>query len=164
VVLPDAELVPGETLGFLVGGFDANADVRITLNSTPRDLGTVVADDDGIVEYEFTVPADLEVGPHSLVFVGDAPGQSQLTTAVVVNGVQTVTFPFVIAADETASPTASNDGTGGGTAGGALPDTGGAPTTALAYGLLLLAAGVALVAAARRRTGLSTGTSTTRTH
>jgi hypothetical protein len=54
-------------------GFKAHTKVTVTLHSTTRTLGTVTADANGKVDYLFTVPADLELGGHSLTFSG-SPG------------------------------------------------------------------------------------------
>jgi hypothetical protein len=48
--------------------------VAATLHSTPIDLGTTTADDEGAVSLTFTVPADLEPGMHSVDLVGATSG------------------------------------------------------------------------------------------
>jgi hypothetical protein len=146
---PNPELVRGETIALLVGGFGAGADVDVTLNSTPRDLGTITADGDGIVEFEFSVPGDLEAGPHSLVFVGPAFDDSAVQRQVVVDGVNTVTYAFTVAEDASAEESPAGNDAGAGS-GGSLPETGGSPFGPAATGMLLLLAGLALVVGSAR--------------
>jgi LPXTG-motif cell wall-anchored protein len=151
-VLPlNPELVAGETVVLVTGGFAPGALVQVTLNPGQRDLGTVTADDEGIVEFEFTVPDDLEPGANSVVFSGEAPS-GEIERTVVVDGVNTTTFDFTVAADETTTPPASDGAAGndGDTSGGALPETGGSPAAPLGAAALLLLMGAGLVALARR--------------
>jgi 5-hydroxyisourate hydrolase-like protein (transthyretin family) len=135
-----------------VFGFAPGADVDVTLvtpNST-RELGTVSADDEGVVDFTFTVPEDLEGGEYSLVFVGEAPGGEEFTSAAVVDGVNTVTYAFTVEAADVEDDTTGDDTANtGGEVGGTLPSTGGSPVGPATTGALLLLAGLALIAGSR---------------
>ncbi|MFC4222438.1 invasin domain 3-containing protein [Lysinibacter cavernae] len=70
---------PGETVSGL-------------LQSTPVDLGTQVADRNGDVTFEFTLPSDIEIGTHTVTLSADYSGsvkktfQVVATTGLVVTG------------------------------------------------------------------------------
>ena len=99
--------------------------MRATLHSTPIDLGTVTADDEGAVTLTFTVPADLEPGVHTVDLVGQTSG----TTVSV--GFEVQAAPVVGAAP--------------------LPVTGATTAAQAGVGVALVALGALLVGAGRRR-------------
>lgn len=121
-------LAAGDVVTLVVRGFTPGEAVALTLASTPRSLGAVTAAPDGTVTYRFTVPADLEPGPHALTFRGSVSGVTQV-------------FPFTVGASARS-------------AGGlpTLPRTGTAVTLVLGTGALLLTAGACLSAVGRKRT------------
>lgn len=118
------DLVNGQAVTVVADGFTADEEVTVTLNSTPTTLDPTTADADGLVIYDFTVPADLEAGAHTLVFEGAD---------------QTVTVDFTVSASDT-------DGTDD----GSLPATGPSLVPRIALGLGLIAAGWLAVSYARR--------------
>jgi hypothetical protein len=69
-----SSVVAGGQLTVDAIGFTPGETVGATLHSTPIDLGTVVADDEGAVSLTFTVPADLEPGEHRVDLVGQTSG------------------------------------------------------------------------------------------
>ena len=72
----------------LTKGFRAGSDVHVQTHSTPYDLGTFVADDQGNVGENVTLPG-LSPGPHSVTLTGEAPDGSpmvQTIQIVVSNG------------------------------------------------------------------------------
>jgi hypothetical protein len=143
---PDAtaspsSVAPGGKVVVIGDGFLPQEHVTGTLHSTPIALGTETADANGKASFAFTVPADLAAGSHDVALVGE-------TSGVTVTAVITIT------------PTTSTEGTTGttvaavnleGTASspGELPRTGSSEPAVI--GLALLAAGIILVLATRRR-------------
>ncbi len=65
-------LAPGQTLTLSGTGFAGNADVIFGVYSSPRVLGSAVADSSGNVATTVTVPMDL-LGSHEIVALGDGP-------------------------------------------------------------------------------------------
>lgn len=76
ITLGSATVTAGGLLTGSAAGFEPGEDVVGTLFSTPRVLGTVVADDDGRVDFSFRVPADIEPGVHRLELVGQTSGRT----------------------------------------------------------------------------------------
>lgn len=74
---------PGDVIPFAGSGFSAAETVTFTLNSTPIDLGSVTADAAGNIVGSFTVPANAEVGDHTVVAAG-------LSSGVVVSAAFTI--------------------------------------------------------------------------
>ena len=105
-------------------GFEPGEDVVGTLFSSPRELGTVVADAGGRVDFAFRVPADIEPGVHRLELVGQTSGRT-VSIDVELLGV---------------------------TAPGTLPATGTGTGELVAAALALLVVGTALQRSSRRRT------------
>ncbi|MEI4273267.1 hypothetical protein TEK04_16210 [Klenkia sp. LSe6-5] len=68
------------------GGFAPGETVRGTLYSTPVDLGTAVADAQGVATFTFTVPAGLEPGVHTVTAVGLTSGATSTVTFTVTAG------------------------------------------------------------------------------
>lgn len=109
VALTSGVSVPaGGTLAGTAHGFEPGESVLATLRSTPRVLGTVVADAQGAVAFSFRVPADIEPGRHRLVLTGQASGR----TAEVEVEVTGLTVPGTLPA--TGATTAALAGLGAG--------------------------------------------------
>jgi hypothetical protein len=84
---PQPTPVPsGSEVVFTGSGFAPFQSGDVIINSTPRKLGTFVADGSGAFRVVVTVPADLETGDHTLVAVGRAPDGSvrSVSTPLVV--------------------------------------------------------------------------------
>jgi hypothetical protein len=62
----------GKTITFQVSGFEPFEWVQVVVHSTPLDLGKHQADEFGVVTVVWPVPADFEVGSHTVVFKGDS--------------------------------------------------------------------------------------------
>lgn len=120
------QVVPGAQTLVEASGFAPGATVTIELHSTPITLATVNADARGVVSVVVTIPADLEAGDHSLVFVVAADPGTPGTPGTPGGG--TVTIPAQV-----------------------LSDTGAQTAPLLLAAFALLAAG--LVFATRRRWG-----------
>ncbi|GHE11933.1 prealbumin-like fold domain-containing protein [Klenkia taihuensis] len=65
------------------GGFTPGETVRGTLYSTPVDLGTAVADAQGVATFTFTLPAGFEPGTHTVTAVGLTSGATSSVTFTV---------------------------------------------------------------------------------
>jgi hypothetical protein len=108
-VLPSTPaLEPGAQVVLRFGGYAPQAEVQVVLRSTPRSLGVVVSDSNGVVTYPFEVPQDLTPGPHTLTFTGLAAGSSVsvvsanrggLRVLAVGDNTNTVVFPFTVSRD-----------------------------------------------------------------
>jgi hypothetical protein len=93
-VAPGAEIGPGEAT-FGATGFAAGEEVDVVLHSTPRQLGTVTSDANGVASITFDLLASDGAGEHSVVFTGPSgtatipftlvlpQGSASSTTAVV---------------------------------------------------------------------------------
>lgn len=124
LVVSANSVVQGGSVQVTGRGFASGETVTVTLHSAPIRLAQVVADENGAFRIQVTVPANAEVGAHTLIAEGAASGLSAEAALAV-----------------TAAP-----GAGGGLAG-----TGGTvPIAALGILLLLLAAGGVLVLRRRR--------------
>jgi hypothetical protein len=119
-------IVAGRQQTVALSGFQPGEEVRGVLRSTPVDLGTVVADANGVATFTFTVPAGVEAGTHTVTMTGLTSGVERKATFEVT---------------EPAAPA----GTGG------LAYTGAEVVPLLALGGGLLAAGAAAVTVAGRR-------------
>lgn len=115
-------------------GFEPGVEYVVQLRSAPADLGTVTADDDGVIAFRGTVPADTDPGEHTIVVM--------LADADIAS-----TPVLVLAADGTGTPGGPGTPGPGGTEGsGGLPATGGDLTWlpwTLALAMLLLVSGAA---------------------
>lgn len=116
-------VVAGGTLTVSGVGFLPGESVKITLHSTPIELGTVTAAADKTVSLTFTVPADIEPGDHTIKLLG-------LTSGRVVE------LPFEVLGVDVPRT---------------LPATGRTTSTQASTGAGLLVLGAAFVALARRR-------------
>lgn len=124
LVIGASSVAQGGTVQLAGRGFGAGEVISLTLHSDPIHLTDVVADENGAFRVQVTIPANAEVGAHTLIAVGADSG-------LTAEGALTVTAAA---------------GAGGGLAG-----TGGAvPIAAIALLLLLLAAGGVLVIRRRR--------------
>jgi hypothetical protein len=126
---------PGEEITVIGDGFLPFSTVTIVIHSTPTMLGQVTTDADGAFSQAVVVPADLEVGEHSLVAYGvDPDGEPHL-----------LRMDVTVAAAETEAA--------GEAAEGGLPVTGQnvQPLTYVAVAGGLLAVGFLLVLGGRTR-------------
>jgi LPXTG-motif cell wall-anchored protein len=110
--------------------------VDATLNSTPLFLGTMLADNNGVVTGTFAVPANVATGAHTVTLVG---------TGIAGNVGQTLSGPLTIGAFVQAPTTTTPPVVG------TLPTTGSETMTLTAMAFLLLSTGAALVLVTRRR-------------
>lgn len=118
-------------------GFEPGVEYTVQLRSTPADLGTVTADEDGTFAFRGVVPEGTEAGAHTLV--------------VMLDGADIASTPVRIAAAE--GPSVPGGPDGGSDGSGALPATGGDLAWmpwALVLALLLLISGVAASRVRRR--------------
>lgn len=67
-------LFPGQTLSLSAQGLPVGTEVIIEIRSTPKVLGSSLADDLGRFALDVTVPRDLEPGDHTLVGLATPPG------------------------------------------------------------------------------------------
>jgi hypothetical protein len=118
----------GDHLHCTAIGFHAHEQVRITLHSADRDLGTVSADASGTATYDFTVPDDLAFGRHMLTFTG-------ATSHLVAS------YQFVVVSGHA----------GASSGGGSLASTGTDILGLLRGALVLIVAGALCYAAGRRQ-------------
>ena len=170
---PDPRLAPGSRVVVVEDGFAARAVVTVGL-AGDRLLATIDADAHGRVAYRFTVPLAISTGAHSLLFAGRSAHQDRNQH----RGNLVVTAPLVRAwrfrvgsgpSGGTSAPGSAGNsshpghpghpggsGAAGGSAGhggraGGTSGTGSDVLAVLTLGLVALAAGGALVLAARRR-------------
>lgn len=129
----DRTSVAGEKIVRVIAGFQPFEEVTLVLNSTPVVLGTFTADAQGVVTAEFTLPAGIALGEHTLVFDGDLGTHYEEIITITA------------AAGTTAVTTAGGDSLAYTGASVALP-------LALGGGLLALGGG-ALVVSRRRSAG-----------
>lgn len=124
LVIGARSVVQGGTIEVAGRGFAAGEVVTVTLHSDPIRLGQVTADGSGAFRAQLTVPAEAEVGAHTLIAVGAASALSA-EAALTVTAAATV--------------------------GGDLAGTGAdVPIGLIVLLVLLLAAGAVLVARRRR--------------
>lgn len=87
-------VTPGGTVTFRAEIFRPGSRVVFRLFSTPVELGSAIADADGVATLTATIPANTPLGNHTVKASGIAPDGSPLTVSVplvvanrVVNGV-----------------------------------------------------------------------------
>lgn len=121
---------PGEEFTIDERGFEPDEEVHVVLYSDPKILTTVNADSTGRVLVAVAVPADTEPGAHTVVLFSES---------------KVVKAPLTVEALSAQAPTQST-----------LPRTGSTGTAGSAgAGVLLVAAGVCVVLASRRRLAAS---------
>lgn len=74
VTLSTGTVRPGDTITAEGTGFGAGETVQVWIESTPKLLGARTADADGSVAVQVTIPADTELGSHSIRMRGLASG------------------------------------------------------------------------------------------
>jgi hypothetical protein len=125
--------VPGATVSVTSTGWSPGAAVAVSLHSDPIDLGTLVADATGRVSGAVTVPLAATVGVHQVVLSGLGANGQVLTASAGFT---------VLAPLQLASPTSPSAGS--------LPVTGTDVRSLLAFSVVLISAGTAIVALRRR--------------
>ncbi|ANJ25497.1 hypothetical protein [Agromyces aureus] len=135
-------IVAGGTINLIGEDFAEGTPVDFELRSTPVDLGSAVADEDGVVVFAAVVPASTPAGEHELVAIFDEG--TEISVPITVTAAAAVVTP-------TASPA--------GTPAAGLADTG-FESTGLALGGLtavLLGVGALVAMSIRRRTAITRG-------
>jgi hypothetical protein len=124
-------------------GFGAAERVQATVRSSPVNVATATAADDGTAEVSFAVPASLPAGQHAVELAGLSSGL-------------TVSVPFAVTAPPVAAPSVPATGRPASAASSrAIPQLAATGTPALGMvlgGLVLLGLGGAAVVFGRRRT------------
>jgi len=92
LTLPDGPLVPGSVITADAGGFKPFTPVQAFLQSEPVLVGEEMADSDGNVSFEITIPADFPPGAHTLILLGQNPDGSErrLTAAITIDTQDTI--------------------------------------------------------------------------
>jgi hypothetical protein len=92
LTLPDGPLLPGTTFTADAGGFKPFTPVQAFLQSEPVLVGEEMADADGNVSFEITIPLDFLPGDHTLILIGQAPDGSErrLTAAITIDTQDTI--------------------------------------------------------------------------
>jgi len=123
-------------------GWKPGSTVAATFNSTPVDLGDLVADAGGVVKGAFAVPA-VEPGAHTVTLAGVDPQDAA----------RTVSMPYTVVPATTATTTLTPSNSGGtsGGAAGPLALTGVESRDLASLAVLLLAAGCLFLDASIRR-------------
>lgn len=85
----DDAVPPGSLIDVTAGGFDPNSKGTIEITSERRTLAFVTADGEGVITYRVQIPADLELGDHTLHVVGVDPNGDPLDVTVKL----TVAYP-----------------------------------------------------------------------
>jgi titin len=130
----------GQVITVVGTGFLPFSTATIIVYSDPIVLGTAVTDANGDFTKPVTVPSSLAVGAHNLVASGvDPDGQ-----------VRQIRMPVTVQVTAASTPA-------GTVAGSALPNTGAAVLQLAALAVALTAAGIGLVAYARRRRSAALG-------
>ncbi|MEY2425214.1 MAG: hypothetical protein QOI61_786 [Actinomycetota bacterium] len=143
VTLSASSVPEGGTMTASGGGFRAGEKVNVVVSSDPVTVGTPTADDSGLVSQSFTLPASVTAGQHTVTLTGQDSGV-------------TISSPFTVTAQQAGTTTTSTTVAPTGTTTTTQPSTviarAGQGTTAQAqFGGALLAAGLGLVLATRRR-------------
>jgi hypothetical protein len=124
-------------------GWQADAQVAVTLHSTPAALGTLTADSTGKVAGAFSVPAGFDPGAHTVQLDGMGSDSAAKQVSIPITVLASTTNPT------TPTGTGGTGGTGttttGTTTGGTLPFTGADSRDLASLALLALAAGLFLM-------------------
>ncbi len=92
ISLSDTTLAPGEKFELSGSGFAAGEKVAVTLHSDPLKVGTLEADDAGVISGELTLPSGAEPGAHEVVAVGaDSGATASVDVTVTASGALAVT-------------------------------------------------------------------------
>ena len=128
IAVSDTTPAQGQSLTVTGAHFTPNSSAKLTLHSTPVDLGSVSTDANGNFAAQVTIPSSTPAGAHTIEALDMATGD-------------------VTAAAITVSATSG----GGGGGGGGLAGTGVAVIGVGALGVVLLAGGGLMLLAGRRR-------------
>jgi titin len=120
-----ANAATGETIALSGDGFAPGSTITITIESTSRVLGNVVADPAGAFTADVIIPAGLDAGLHTLKAIGTAAEGGELTLSASVTVVPSV--------------------------GGRRPSTGSLTGSVLSVGVAVLLVAAVLIAVVRRR-------------
>jgi hypothetical protein len=82
VVIDDTTLAVGERLVVTAAGFAPGERVTATVHSDPVEIGAKDADASGRVRFEWTVPAGMSAGVHTVVLAGANSGSVEARFAV----------------------------------------------------------------------------------
>ncbi len=116
-------LTPGQVLALTAQGLPVGTVVVVEIRSTPRVLGTAVADDAGLFALEVTVPTDLEPGDHTLVAIATPPGGVESPVSIPVSVIAASTIDPVKETVESSAPEKTDAaGAGDGGSGGGAVD------------------------------------------
>ena len=72
-------LAGGDVVKLNIGGFQPGSDVDVWLFSTPQRLGSAVVGADGRVSGSFTIPKNVEEGPHRIAITAKLPNGKSAT-------------------------------------------------------------------------------------
>ncbi len=122
-----SSLGPGGSTEVTAAGFEPGEPVRVELHSTPVHLRDSLADDQGVVRTQITIPLDTAPGDHTIHLIGLRSGVD-------------VAIPIQVLAAQAPAQAPET-----------LPLTGADSTGLATAGWALLAAGLVLVAASTRR-------------
>lgn len=146
-----SQVVQGHPITFTASGYAPNEVVAFHVYSTPVEVGTAVANAEGVATIEWTVLGDFEVGMHEVTSTGDS-GEARNSFEVLARpaykGGADTAPSTQDSRDKTQKLTAKplKDGAVGG-----LAQTGVGAESLLGSMLLFLLAGVALVSRKRER-------------
>lgn len=84
VVVDSTSIERGETLRITGEGFAPSLSIEAEFHSEPAAIGSAVANEDGIVEFEFIVPEDAALGIHEIILMQPESDLSAATTISVV--------------------------------------------------------------------------------
>jgi len=92
LTLPPGPLLPGMIFTAKAGGFKPFTAVQAFLQSDPVLVGEEMADVDGNVSFQITIPVDFPPGDHTLILLGQAPDGSErrLTAAITTDPPETI--------------------------------------------------------------------------
>ncbi|MEZ3160545.1 hypothetical protein AB1K54_08330 [Microbacterium sp. BWT-B31] len=85
VTFGQAEVAPGVTQTATAEGFAPGETVSAVLHSDPVEVGTFIADEEGVVNTQFIVPIDTPFGEHRLVLTGQTSSDVAEGTFTVVS-------------------------------------------------------------------------------
>lgn len=125
-----SEVSAGSAIHVHSNGWCAGGTVTVTLSPNVV-LGTFVANGEGIVDGDFTIPADTSTGQHDVTLTGQALGCTEARTQV---------FGITVVSSAASSPVS-----------GPLAFTGGDVGTLLAIGAAAVIVGTTAFVGARRR-------------